>query len=138
MTVAIDIASSLAQALVRWVPLVQGEVHAVTLPQPPVYPAVAYAMSGGTRIRSMTGQSGLCRADVDLDCWARTYAEAKAIARQVRLGICSHLPQTAIADGGPIVGGIHLSGDRDDYDSAGQAFVVTIPCVVWYEEAVFG
>ncbi len=54
------------------------------LPQPAVFPAVRYQLITTTRTQAIDGPVGVTEAMLQLDCMARSYTEAKAVAAQVR------------------------------------------------------
>lgn len=128
---------SLKAKLVALATTALGRWYAVTLPQPPEYPAGAYScVPGGLSIESQEGASGLYRLEVDLDCYGRTYPDAKRLARQVRRGLELHPRQRPLVEDGPLVGGIKMGTDQDDYDPVGQTYVITIPASFWHERDV--
>lgn len=61
-----------------------GRIHPLELPQGTALPAVTYQRISGPRVRTLSGPGGKARARIQLDGWANTYAEAKALATQLR------------------------------------------------------
>lgn len=114
------------------------EVHPLTLPQPAYFPAVCWDIVDSNEVEDQDGFTRLVRADLDLDCWARTMPEARQLAREVSAGLRSQKmrPKQPFVDGGPTIHGLNnLKPGIPDYSDGDKAFVVTVQCTVWYEEA---
>lgn len=127
---------SLELGLIANAPLATGGVFGHRAPQDATYPRVVYVCGDGDRIDTQDGASGLCETETDLDCWDRTYAGAKALARQVRLWLnaVQRSNQGPLVEGGPNVGRVKLRADVDDDDGTDEAFVVTIPATFYHNE----
>ena len=59
------------------------DVHWVTRPQGSDLPAVTLSVVAGSRDVHLKGYSGLRSTDVQADCWAASFAEAKALVEAV-------------------------------------------------------
>lgn len=64
--------------------LVAGRVYPVRLPKDAVLPAVVYQVSGIEPIRSMSGDSGIDSASVQIAGWAKDYSTAHELGFAVR------------------------------------------------------
>lgn len=66
--------------------LVGGRVHPDRLPQGTTYPALRYVMVDRVEVLAKPGSLALriVRASVQLDCYAATYGQAKALAAAVK------------------------------------------------------
>lgn len=60
-----------------------GSVYPVVLPQNPTLPAMTYQRISDALASHVSGASTLTQSRVQVDCWGRTYASAKALANQV-------------------------------------------------------
>lgn len=127
---------SLELGLIANVSLATGGVFGRRAPQGSSYPRVVYVCGDGERDDTQDGASGLCMTEVDLDHWDRTYAGAKALARQTRLWLnaVQRGIQRPLVEGGPNVGRVKLRADVDDDDGTDEAFVVTIPATFYHNE----
>lgn len=81
------------------------------------YPAISYQRVTSTPVVSLQGSSGLDNVRVQIDCWARTYKEVKALAAEVRLVMQSigALPAT----------------DVDDYEPETKLYRVIMDFTMW-------
>ena len=64
--------------------LVGTRVYPFTAPQDVTLPYVTYFRAGGTLENGFSGYLGTERPRIQIDCWAATYAGAKALALAVR------------------------------------------------------
>lgn len=64
--------------------LVSTRVFPETLPQATTLPALTYSQVSAVRVRDHTGPAGKSRHRVSINCWASTYAGARALADAVR------------------------------------------------------
>jgi hypothetical protein len=115
--------------------LVAARVYPARRPQASDLPAVVLTRVDGVRQYADEGPIDLVQSRVQLDCWARTYAEAKAVARAVR---------DALLDLEGVYGGVefqasHLEAERDfAEDGANQAEYlhrVVLEFLVWHRES---
>lgn len=104
--------------------LVGTRVYPLVLPQKAGLPAVSYLRVSGRQEMSLSGLSGLEAPRIQIDCWATTYAGAKALAAAVRAAMLS---ATAFK-----VGSV---SDRDLYEDDTNVFRVSIDFSVWHRTA---
>jgi hypothetical protein len=64
-------------------PLVAGRVHPVIVPEGATFPCIRYALASGTRDASLCGDSGLLRSDVQIDIYAKEFAEVRTLREAV-------------------------------------------------------
>jgi hypothetical protein len=64
--------------------LVASRIYPMEIPQGAVMPAIAYQRISTFRPGSLRGPVGLADPRIQVDCWADTYAVAKAVAQAVR------------------------------------------------------
>jgi hypothetical protein len=74
-------------------------VYPIILPQAGTFPAVTYQRISTPRIVTATlgGQNARVKCRMQLDCWAETFAQAKALAAAVRSAMLGAATFTAIA-----------------------------------------
>ena len=131
------IEESLVAALELWAPLAESRVFPLRIESGTPLPSICVIRIGGIpRDEHLLGISGLCRTEFQIDCWAWSYADVKALAREVRLGIVRHPRQTALVQDGPRVGGMRLEDDTDDYSLSGEAYRVIMRVHVTHTEEI--
>lgn len=89
--------------------LVGTRIYPSRLPQGPTYPAIRYQVIDAPRTHLMTRDPGEVHARVQVDSYSKTYAQAQAVAAQVRLAL-SRWEGTA---GGVTVEHVFLDDERD-------------------------
>lgn len=62
-------------------------IYPVILPQDPDLPAVTYQTVAGDRETAMGTNPGIANPLVQVDCWARTHAEARSLALAVKASL---------------------------------------------------
>jgi len=110
--------------------LVAQRVYAMKMPQNPTYPLITYFRVSGPRVESMQGASGLASPRFQIDIWAKTYAETKAIARAVQLALEGYRATVGTVP----VQGILFDSDRDLYESTPELYRVSMDFVIWHNE----
>lgn len=104
--------------------LVGNKVFALLIPPGTRLPCVTFQRIGGRPANTLCGHSGLEEIDLQIDAWGRSYAEAKAVAKAVRV---------AMPAGGPRFGA-HLMEDQDLYEDGTAYFRVSMEYTVWFLE----
>lgn len=97
-----------------------------------LFPALTYQRISAPRDSTHDGPEGLVRARVQIDAWARTFAEAKRLADAVRLALDGFKGHA----GDVVVDRMYLDGDRDFFEGDAQLYRVTQDWFVWHREAV--
>jgi len=95
--------------------LIGTRCHPQKLPERPTYPALRYTQLDGPRDMHMQGASGHATPRYQLDAFATTYAQAKALAKAVRLAL-NGFSGTMGGAGGVEVDAVFLVDERDLYD----------------------
>jgi hypothetical protein len=113
-------------------------------PQKSALPAIVYRRVTGPRVRHLRGPAGLAHPTIELECWAATVSEAKALAELVRLSRGpGDEPFTLEAFAGTMgehqVQATNLLDDADDLErpahgEEGGPHRVTMDLVIWFEE----
>lgn len=62
-------------------------IYPVLLPQDPTYPAVTYQRVSGARLHNLAGTAGFAMPRLSINCWSRTYGEAKSLAAAIRASL---------------------------------------------------
>lgn len=101
-------------------------------PDADALPAVSLHRVSGERDASLAGRTGLVASTVQVDCWARTYGEAKRLARAVILA----LPHARNTVGGVVLQGIFIDRESDSFDGEEphNVFRTRIDFSVWHSE----
>jgi hypothetical protein len=101
-------------------------VYPRRLPQAVTLPALVYfKVSGGVEYVS-NGQSGLQTPRYQINCWAATYIEARALAEQVK----SLMSGYAGAMGNETVTAVFIEDDQDDDDPDSEREVVRLDVII--------
>lgn len=104
--------------------LVGDRVFALIIPDGTYLPCVTFQRISGTPANTLGGRSGLEEIEMQVDVWARTYAEAKAVAKAVR---------DAVPARGAVFGA-HLIQDSDTYESETNYYRITMEYTCWMLE----
>jgi hypothetical protein len=102
--------------------IVGTRIYPLMLPEGTPLPAVTYHRISGVPANSLTGHSGLEAVTVQVDGWARGFAEAKNLAASIRLAMA----------GAPFVN--ILDEDRDLYAPDMNTFRVSADYRCWHKE----
>lgn len=104
--------------------IVGSRVYAMIMPQNSTLPAVTFQRINGRPANTLSGRSGLEEIDLQIDCWASSFAQAKTLA-------------VAVRDAMPDVGAVwssRLQSDQDLYDEDNEYFRVLMEYKVWFLE----
>lgn len=99
--------------------LAGGRIYAMFLPDGVTIPAITYQRVGTESINSFAGSSELDHVRMQIDCWASGYAEAKAMAAEVR--------QRMQGSGFKAL----LSNEFDDFEPDTERYRVSGDYLVW-------
>ena len=100
--------------------LVGDRIYPVVLPEGVSYPAVRYQRIGGGPLQHTGGDSGLENARIQIDVWAKRYAQAKDTAEQVRAAIRTATAFKAVS-----------VAEVDGYEDDTRTFRVTLDYSLW-------
>lgn len=140
MTIEVDL-----RALILAAPAVAALVgdrgYPVILPQGATFPAFTYQrISGGTRVASHAGDSGLTLARIQVDCWASTYLAAKAACDAIRRALQEANRNLArgvvLGTGSAVFRKIDVTLDRDDYEDEEvlELYRSAFDVLTWFKE----
>ncbi len=112
--------------------LVGSRVQWALRPDARALPALSLHRIGGERDRTMSGRTGLVSSSLQIDCWGRTYAEAKALSRAVILA----LPHAQTVVGGVVLQGIFPDREADSFEGNDPTplFRTRLDFSVWHSE----
>lgn len=91
-------------------------VYPLLLPQQPTFPAVTYQQVSATRTHAMGQDGPIIRVRVQVNCWGKTYAEARALAGEVEQQLSRYRGEA----GGAKVLDVLLDSDTEGYESESQ------------------
>lgn len=98
-------------------------IYPVLLPQEVTYPCICYQKISGRPMNHLTGYYGTANAIIQIDAWAKTYSEAKTLARDIRITLDASTYFEAL-----------LLTDRDLYDNTFEIFRVSADYSIWGAE----
>lgn len=109
-----------------------GRISAIDRFQNSVVPAITYQRISGVRNDNLDGPSGLVRARIQINCWAKLYEQCKDLARAVRIAMNSfngsQYGTTGIAT--------TLLNDMDDDDPQAKLKRVIMDFEIFYNEEI--
>lgn len=111
-----------------------GRMYPKRLPQNPTYPAIVYHRVSGNREHSHDSSSGLAHPRIQLDVYARTHVEAKAVAEAVR-SVLDGLPAGKLGgSAGVDTSGVFLEDDDDGYDDDFEIYWFRMDFSIFHNE----
>ena len=102
-----------------WPTAAQDRVYHVIAPQGRALPRITFTRAANAPVVSLSGSSRLDQVRMQVDCWARTYQEARALAVQVR-AVLEPQPFKAL-----------MQNDFDDYEVETQTWRVSMDFRCW-------
>lgn len=107
--------------------LVGNRVFTEVLPQAPTVPAVVFTEVAGDEDVALDGPTGVGSRRVQIDAWAKTRAEATALAVAVRTALAGHSGAAA----GFEVHGVFLLTERWDFEPETSLYRTSQDYEVW-------
>lgn len=103
--------------------IVGHKIFPLVIPQGTKLPCVSFQRISGMPANTLLGASGLEKINIEIDAWAKNYADAKDLAIAIRAAM-------------PAQGawGAHLDADQDIYDSDTKYYRVIMEYTVWFCE----
>lgn len=98
-------------------------IYPVVMPQGVTLPAVSYQRVSADQNDTLSGRSGLVNAHIVINCWARNYDEAKALAQEIRAAMDGVRTFRAV-----------MVNELDGYDQDVSLFVVSQDFSCWGTE----
>lgn len=117
--------------------LIADRLYPMEAPQNAPAPYVIYQRITGSRLRSIQGVSGQANPQFQIDAYGITYAQAKAVAAQVRLALDGFRGVINLPDGtAEIIRSCSLEMDRDLKDTTAEPalFRVLHEFSFWHDE----
>jgi len=104
--------------------------YPVKIPQGPTYPLIVYTKITGIRDHVLKGSTGHAHPRFQIEAWAKTYAEVKALAVAIR---------EALDGFSGTVEGVHIGSclietERDIYETEIEVYRVVQDWMIWHEE----
>lgn len=110
--------------------LVVTRVTPSIVPQNSVFPAISYFRVTGQRVRSLDGPAGRGKPLMQIDLWAESYAETKALADAVRRALDGYAgPMGAVQ-----VDAVSLNNEQDVYEDAPELYRVIQDYMISHQE----
>lgn len=97
---------------------------AVKLPEDATFPALTYQSITGITSGNLGGASTLYNDRVQIDAWARTYEQARALVDQVVEALDGHRSDDFSA--------VLLTRPRDFFESAPELYRVSVDVSIWH------
>lgn len=111
--------------------LVSSRVYAFMLPQNPTYPAITYSRDGSSRNSTTEGQTNYVGADIQIDAWANSYLEAKALQKALRDALVNYRGMM----GAVKVDQVRITTDAPDlFEDEVQKYRCSTAYVFWHYE----
>jgi hypothetical protein len=94
-------------------------------------PFVRFFRIFGRRPDTLAGHNGWTQAGIQVDCYAKTYGEVKAMADAVRLSLDGYKG----AMGSQVAKACRMTGEREGYHEDAELHLVQLDFNIWYVEA---
>lgn len=123
--------------------LVSTRIYPVNVPQADYtdatkFPCVVYKIDGKQRQVRFAGTDSLVSANLSVDCYAKTYAQAQAVAAAVRSALVDY-SGVMTGNGSPqstnTVQSIFIDSESDAIAPEPGLYVVMQDYTLWYDEA---
>lgn len=62
-------------------------IYPMVIPETPTMPCISYQVIDSDRVQSVNTDPGIANVRIQVTCWAKTYADVKSLAEQVRLAL---------------------------------------------------
>ena len=108
---------------------VDSRIYPVTLPQNAIFPAVTYTRLATPLLHELNMTSFLPHPTFQFDCWAESYARAKAVATQVFAALDMYWGAMGVYT----VQASIVSTERDTFDPETKIWHTIVDCEIWYE-----
>ena len=105
--------------------------YPVTIPQDPTFPLILYTKITGVRDHVLSGPSGHAHPRFQIEAWAETYAEVKALADAIRDALDGY---SGTAFDEAVIGSCLIYSERDIYENEIKVYRVVQDWMTWHEE----
>ncbi len=117
--------------------LVGKRIYPDSLPQSSKYPAISYQQVSETEVDTFNQPATIIGPIYQFNCWADTRAEAKAVAKQLRLAF-KNLVGVIGGGGGVTIAGVEKINQLDNIEKDADGQVITYNTIadyqIWYQE----
>lgn len=124
------ISTILADARVALV--VGSRVYPISAPQGSPLPRITIHKISGVRFYHTQGQTDLVESRVQVDCWGRSFGEAKEVARAVIACLSGYRDS--------FFSGVFIDGERDFYDAppntSERVYRTSVDFILWHREGL--
>lgn len=113
--------------------LVSNRIYPKILPQKGTYPAITYQKISGPRLHTLQTDPGTARPRFQISCWAQTYNQAKAVAKQVQIAL-QDFSGVMGGVGGVQVDAVLLENEYDAFEDETGLYQVPVDFIIWHQE----
>lgn len=106
--------------------LVGARISRAILPQNTAYPALSFLNFSAPSINTLTAESSLKRALIQVDVWAKTPVQAADVAREVRNAVAAFVEFKSLP----------MSQRDEPYEPDAKAYRISIDFSVWSNDEV--
>lgn len=111
--------------------LISNRLYPLAIPQEATLPAAAYAVVQSDAQEYLGQPAGTWVTRIEVSCWARTYAAARAVARAIRAAV-DH--QVSGWTGCTVTGARISQGERDAYNPETGEYEAALEITVTHKE----
>jgi hypothetical protein len=101
-------------------------VYPILLPESPTFPAITYQEISQVPQNHRDGNSGLDRARTQINCWGKTFEQARVLANEIR---------ALNGSGSGEVTKLFVEDAGDDFDEGTELFLRRLDLVIWHRRA---
>lgn len=114
--------------------LIGNRLYPMVIPQGGTLPAVTYQRISSVRYSAMVQDTGVATVRLSFSCWATTYSQAKAVAKELRAALqrCTD----TIGSGANTVSGVasFVAAELDDFEPDTGRYRVMIDLEISHQE----
>lgn len=117
--------------------LVSNRIYPLVLPQKGTYPSITYLKVSGRRLHALQTDPGMASPRFQISCWAQTYTQAKAVAKQVQAAL-QNFSGVMGGAGGVQVDAVLFENEFDLYEDETEGktklYHVPVDFIIWHQE----
>lgn len=110
---------------------VGSRVYPITAPQGTPLPRITVHKISAVRTYHVQGQADLVESRVQVDCWGRSFGEAKDAARAIITALSGYRDD--------FFSGVFIDGERDFFDAPSNTseriYRTSVDLIIWHPEA---
>lgn len=111
--------------------LVGQRIYPIAMPQGTTLPAITYQRVSTVRIGSKQGPTGMAQPRLQINCWSKSYGDAKALADAVRVALDGY---RGLMGGAVDVWETVVGTDVDLYEEDLGIYHVAVDVTIWHRE----